>query len=63
MTPFVVKKIVKEIKLSKVGNDPIRILYLIKDLLSPRLLKSAFDIDLDTAIKKREIILSLDYYG
>ena len=63
VTPFVVKKIVKEIKLSKVGNDPIRILYLIKDLLSPRLLKSAFDIDLDTAIKKREIILSLDYYG
>ena len=57
------KKIIKMIKNSNVGNDPLKILYLLKDIISPKLIKSAYDEDLDTAFKKKEIILSLNYYG
>ena len=51
------------IKNSNVGNDPLKILYLLKDIISSKLIKSAYDEDLDTAFKKKEIILSLNYYG
>ncbi len=63
ITPFLVKKIIKMIKNSNVGNDPLKILYLLKNIISPKLIKSAYDEDLDTAFKKKEIILSLNYYG
>ena len=63
ITPFLVKKIIKKLKEKEIENDPVKILYLIKDLISPKLLKSAYDEDLDTAFKKKEIILSLNYYG
>ena len=60
---MLVKKIIKKLKEKEIENDPVKILYLIKDLISPKLLKSAYDEDLDTAFKKKEIILSLNYYG
>lgn len=63
ITPFVVKKIIKRLKEKEISNDPIKILYALKDLISPRLIKSAFEDDVDTAFKKKEIILSLNYYG
>ena len=63
ITPFLVKKIIKIIKNSNVGNDPLKILYLLKDIISSKLIKSAYDEDLDTAFKKKEIILSLNYHG
>ena len=37
ITPFLVKKIIKSLKENETGNDPIKILYLIKDLISPKL--------------------------
>ena len=63
ITPFLVKKIIKKLKEKELDNDPLKILYLFKDLISPKLIKSAYDEDLDTAFKKKEIILSLNYYG
>ena len=59
ITPFLVKKIIKKLKEKKLDNDPLKILYLFKDLISPKLIKSAYDEDLDTAFKKKEIILFL----
>ncbi len=63
ITPFIIKKIIKKLKENQVQNDPIKILYLLKDLISPRLIKSAFDEDLNVTFKKKEIILSLNFYG
>ena len=63
ITPFIVKKIIKMLKEKETNNDPVKILYLVKDLISPKLIKSAFDEDLDTSFKKKEIILSLNYHG
>jgi len=51
------------LKEKETNNDPVKILYLVKDLISPKLIKSAFDEDLDTSFKKKEIILSLNYHG
>jgi len=63
ITPFLVKKIINKFKDSETKNDPIKILYLIKDLISNRLIQSADDEDLNTLYKKKEIILSLNFNG
>ena len=54
---------INKFKDSETKNDPIKILYLIKDLISNRLIQSADDEDLNTLYKKKEIILSLNFNG
>ena len=63
ITPFLIKKIINKFKEAETQNDPVRILYLIKDLISDKLIKSAYSEDLDTIYKKKEIILSLNLNG
>ena len=63
ITPFLIKKIINKFKETETQNDPIKILYLIKDLISEKLIKSAYSEDLDTVYKKKEIILSLNLNG
>jgi len=63
ITPFLIKKIINKFKETETQNDPVRILYLIKDLISDKLIKSAYSEDLDTIYKKKEIILSLNLNG
>jgi superfamily II DNA/RNA helicase len=63
ITPFLIKKIINKFKESETENDPVRILYLVKDLISNKLIKSAYSEDLDTIYKKKEIILSLNLNG
>ena len=61
ITPFLVKKIIKKLKELDDKNDSLKTLYLFKDTISPRLIRSAYEENVNLAYHKKEIILSLNY--
>ena len=51
----------KKLKALDDKNDSLKTLYLFKDTISPRLIRSAYEENVDLTYHKKEIILSLNY--